>query len=301
MSSAEHKDKETDDCSHFALSMTAYIDGELDADHMVDVEAHLESCEGCAAQVDLARAVRASLKRVPGRRASESLRDRALATMAQERRRGDDAVEATAAGRSPAPRMLGLRYAFGLAAAAGVVFALGLSRYNRPPVGDLVENRGAPVSTASTFSTFDSLLDELVALHAEPLPPETKNPEELPRFDPLVGVPVRRPAFQPFGATFDGARVHAMRNNRAALIYYTLLNRDGHGQHRVTVYVFDPQKSPLQPSRLEPRVVRERPVFVGTMRGYSVAAATRSGVGYAVAADMGSDESTQLVLAAAAQ
>ena len=125
--------------------------------------------------------------------------------------------------------------------------------------------------------------------------PRTKNAEALPRFDPFVGVPVRRPQFQPFGATFDGARVvGSMRDRRAAMLQYTL------DRHRVTVYVFNPQKLPMQPSRLEPRVVRERRVFVGTLRGYSVAAATRSGVGYAVASE-GSDESTQLVLAAAQQ
>src|SRR4026209_1030860 len=113
MSSAEHKDKETDDCSRRALSMTAYIDGELDADHVVDVEAHIESCERCASQVDLARAVRPSLKRPPDRPPSESLRGRALAAMAQERKNMDDVVEASSPTRTE-PKMIGLRYAVGL-------------------------------------------------------------------------------------------------------------------------------------------------------------------------------------------
>jgi hypothetical protein len=41
------------------------------------------------------------------------------------------------------------------------------------------------------------------------------------------------------------------------------------------------------------------PVYVGKLRGYSVAATERSGVGYALASDVGDDENTQLVLAAA--
>jgi hypothetical protein len=84
-----------------------------------------------------------------------------------------------------------------------------------------------------------------------------------------------------------------MRDRRAALLLYTLKNN-----HRVTVYVFDPHKVPMAPSRLQARVVHERPVYVGTLRGYSIAAAEKSGVGYAVATDVDGDESTELVLAA---
>jgi hypothetical protein len=156
-------------------------------------------------------------------------------------------------------------------------------------VGDLASSSSREPARAGSL---DSILDELVALHAQPLPPETKNPDELPRFDPLVGVPVRRPAFKPFDATFDGARVHAMRDRRAALLQYTL-----HNKHRVTVYVFDPKKMPVRESSLQPR--RERAVYVGKLRGYSIAAAERSGVGYALASDLDAEESTALMLAAA--
>jgi hypothetical protein len=48
-------------------------------------------------------------------------------------------------------------------------------------------------------------------------------------------------------------------------------------------------------------MVRDRdlhPVYVGRLRGYSIAAAEERGVGYALASDLNDDESAQLMLAA---
>jgi len=85
----------------------------------------------------------------------------------------------------------------------------------RDAAQDRAGRNGNGTFTAGGITTgsarFDQILDELVSLHANPLPPEPTNPDELQRFDPLVGVPVRRPAFKPFGANFNGARVHALR------------------------------------------------------------------------------------------
>ena len=53
----------------------------------------------------------------------------------------------------------------------------------------------------------------------------------------------------------------------------------------------------LDPLRatLEPRVVRNLPVYVGSRRGYSIAALEKRGVGYAVATDLNDRESAELV------
>jgi len=73
------------------------------------------------------------------------------------------------------------------------------------------------------------------------------------------------------------------------LFYYV----DG---HRLTVYVFDAEEVPLRNTNvLKPRVVRDRPVFVGTKRGYSIAAIENRGVGYALATDLDTQESAELV------
>ena len=81
-----------------------------------------------------------------------------------------------------------------------------------------------------------------------------------------------------------------MKNQPAASLFYHI---DG---HRFTVYVFDAERVPLQKTNvLKPRVVRDRPVFVGTRRGYSIAAVENRGVGYALATDLDTQESAELV------
>jgi len=282
-----------DDCIRFSCSMSPYVDGELDPAHAVDMEAHVLSCQPCAERVALMRATRFSMRRTTQHRAPDALRARMQQVMCQERRR---AVETRAADTALQPKLIRLRYAVGLAAAAAVALAVGMARKSQlQPSAD--QRSLMPGDDTVSTAGLDSLLDDLVALHANPLPPETTNPEELRRWDPLVGVPVRRPAFQPFGASFSGARVHAMADRRAALLQYTL-----HNGHRVTVYVFNPRVMPMRGVRvLQPRVVRERPVYVGHLRGYSIAAAEQSGVGYALATDLDTDESTRMVLAALQQ
>lgn len=66
------------------------------------------------------------------------------------------------------------------------------------------------------------------------------------------------PTFQPLNVRYDGARMQAVRGKRAALLLYTM-----QGGHRVTMYVFDAQTVPLQRTHLQPRVVRQQPVYVG--------------------------------------
>ena len=336
------------ECDRFSLSVSSFVDGELDAAHAVDLEAHTASCTECNELVATLRATRASLKRVVARRAPDALRARISAAMAEVKaaeRMGESmlaeqgspsaitdaptthaalastepeasksAVAATDAGPGHGsganpPRLIGLRYTLAFAAAAGVAFFVGVRGVKRDEApANLGVNRAAthaavPVnssakglasSAAVPSWSLDSVLDDLVAQHAYPLPPETTNPEELRRFEPHVGVPVRRVEFlKPFDGRFKGARLHAMRDRRTALLQYVVM-----GGHRVTVYVFDPALVPMRGSRLQPRVVQERAVLVGTLKGYSVAATERRGVGYALATDLDDEGSARLVAAA---
>lgn len=282
----------TDECSLFSRCMSAYVDGELDPGHAVDMETHVLRCGTCSERVTFLRSMRASMKRTAEKRVPDAMRARVHAAMLAEKRRVKEADREVSGGK-----LVHWKYAATLAAAAGVALTVAAAKNQEDATSVTPElARSGAASEMTVAAGMDSLLDDLVALHAHPLPPETTNPEELNRFDPLVGVPVRRPAFQPFVASFNGARVHAMRDQRAALLQYTV-----EGKHRVTVYVFDPRAVQLRATRLEPRVVRSRPVYVGKLRGYSVAAAEKSGVGYALATDLDDDRSAQLVLAAAAQ
>jgi anti-sigma factor RsiW len=302
--------KPIDDCMRFSAWVAPYVDGELDPGHAVEMEAHVVGCGTCAERVALLRAVRISLRRTARQtRAPEGLAARIHATMEQERRHRLRAERRDAEPRrAEAPlgdqKLIRLRYAVGLAAAAGVVFAMGISRVaqsQKPPVGDMYAGlSGGEVPAADTASTrmsIDGLLEELIALHARPFPPDTTDPDQLARFDPILGVQVRRPTFRPLGASFTGARVHPVSDRGALLqVQYTV-----DGGKRVTMYVFNPRVLPVQATRLEPRVVRHRPMLVGRLRGYSVAALEQSGVGYAFASDLDADESTKMVIDALPQ
>lgn len=287
--------KEVGDCPMYAASLEPYLDGELDPDHAVDMEQHVVACSECAERVALRRAMRLSLKRTTSQKAPPALAAKLCATIAREKAR-------SACTEPPAealgPNLIRLRYSVGLAAAAGIAFAVGVSHYAQNPerasLGGEARTRAGAVAASIGI---DTLLEELIALHARPLPPDTMDPEQLQRFDPLVGVQVRRPAFQPFGASFRGARVHAV-SDRGALLQLQYVVPDG---KRVTMYVFNPRVVPVDGTRLEERVVRHRSIHMGRLRGYSVAAVEQSGVGYAFASDLDTDESEKLVLAAIQQ
>jgi hypothetical protein len=82
----------------------------------------------------------------------------------------------------------------------------------------------------------------------------------------------------------------------AAMLQYTLPSG-----HRVSVYVYDPSRIPSGASHLERRMMSAAPdpVYVGHVRGWSVATRERRGVGYALASDLDDDENTELALATA--
>jgi hypothetical protein len=190
------------------------------------------------------------------------------------------------------PRPVGLD---GFAAGTGLVPVA-----NAPSSGSTIPSLAPGDGSRTARVSFDTLLDDLVALHANPLPPETTNPEDVRKYDAAVGVKVRRPTLRPpYVASYRGARLHAMRDaQRTAMFQYAL--RDG---HTVTVYVFNPREMQLGTTHLQPRVVRDElsgtpaagPIYVGSVRGYSVAAAERRGVGYALATDLDTDDSVKMV------
>jgi hypothetical protein len=140
----------------------------------------------------------------------------------------------------------------------------------------------------------DGIVHELVSLHAQPLPPEVTQPEEIRRFDPFVGVPVEPPKFQRFGAKWEGGRMLPLRDSRAAVLQYSMA-----GGHRISVYVYDPRRVRPESSTLRQRVIQDSPVYVGNVRGYNVVATERRGVGYAVATDLDERENIELIAASA--
>ncbi len=314
--------REASECQRLGRWLTAYVDEELDAVHTLEVEDHLSECEDCREYLTTLRATRTSLHEVASMRAPLALRERIEASLAADRAVGSAATDgAEPAGESagesvgeaePAPTSqvepdaaagaipirprrarrepIGLRYVVPLAAAATVALVLGVVQLQQREESTAKQGAEDVTSARVQGAELDSLVDDLVAWHAHPPPPETTDPDGLERFDPYVGVRVRKPHFDQVDARYVGARMQ----HRAALLQYVLRDR-----HRVTVYVFDPRKVPLKGKRLQERKIGERQVYVGNVRGYSVAASERNGIGWALASDLNDQENAELVLSAA--
>lgn len=274
------------DCQEVLRSLSTFVDGELAPSQMLAVEQHVEGCEDCAQRVKFERAVRrATCSAVRVERAPDALRARVAMALAQQRQseqtsawQGQDSRDDV---MSVAPRMLSWRVVGPLAAAAVVSLVLG-SVARRTEV---TQSAGTPVGSAALMS-IDTFLDEVVDQHAHPLPPETTNPTDVARFDQFVGVPVRPVNFHRANGTLLGARMVPIRQSRAAMLQYVMTNG-----HRVSVYVYNPHSVRMVASpKLRERKADSGPVYVGLVRGYSVAVTDRRGVGYALASDLDEQE-----------
>ncbi len=80
-------------CRESARMLSSYIDGELGAAKLVELDEHVAGCEACREEVQLLRAMRGSLKRVVRVPAPSSMRDRIANARTAERSRQDAAVE----------------------------------------------------------------------------------------------------------------------------------------------------------------------------------------------------------------
>jgi anti-sigma factor RsiW len=274
----------TTPCRTVACLIETYLDDELEPSQLLEVEKHTTTCTTCRERIQLDRSIRMGVRRSVGIKASAAFRARVAHSMTAER--WASAERGQAASGVPTWR------AVGLAVAATVAAVIGLERQNHPPT----EGSARPAQANATTSVgLDALIDQFVDWHARPLPPEITNANDLPGFEPYVGVPVRPAALATFGAKLLGGRILPVKEqNCAAMLQYTL-----DGSHRVSIYVFDPRVVGNRPSKLHTKLIGSTPVYVGQIKGWSIAAAERSGVGYAIASDLGDDASAELALAAA--
>ncbi|HEY6556658.1 MAG TPA: zf-HC2 domain-containing protein [Polyangiaceae bacterium] len=273
-------------CRRVLPLLEAFVDGELAADQVLEVEQHLVDCELCASRVRLSHGLKLSTRNAVQRAISPSagFEQRLRAALAAERERESQAREHLHDARGPLP----WRTIVPVAAAAAFTLAWAASTNDSRQPG-----RGASELTASALSgnataTVDQLIEEFVNYHANAPAPDVTDTNLIQKLEPEVGVPVRLPSLQQYGARWEGASVVPVRNQRAASFRYRL---DG---HRVTLYVYNSARFPLR-ATLEPRVVRNLPVYVGSRRGYSIAALEKRGVGYAIATDLDDRESAELV------
>ena len=283
----------------------AYLDGELDAAGLVEIETHLNGggegargCDVCHERIALTRATRQSLKRVVRTAALESasggrdaLRARALtAMMAEQERQAATNVRQLHAddGRFHWRTLVPIASAAALAlfwgaASRGPITALGRQEPRWP------DSRTAASMNAGMG---DDLLADLLHEHSNPMPPQWTDPSDVRALDRYIGVPVLPARFERTGALLVGARVLPVHQERAAMLQYVI----GHGasQRRLSVFVYDPRKIRIVGPGLSPRAVGTSQVQVGQENGYSVAVTQNGGVGYAVASDLGTDQSAEV-------
>jgi anti-sigma factor RsiW len=271
-------------CRHFVPLLEPFRDGELNPSQVVEVEQHLGECALCTERVRLGEAMRVSLKQVVRAEAplTAAFQERIVAALAAERAREERADS----GRDAQPRMLSWRSIVPIASAAAVVMVYAASAKNRPT--DVAGGR--PDMYASvTPQSVEKLLEDLVQNHERAAAPQFTEQALLPQLEPEVGVPVRLPKFEQYGARWEGVSVVPVSNQRAASLRYRIAG------HKLTVYVYDASRFPVR-TKLKERLVRNEPVYVGSRNGVSIAATERrNGVGYAVATDLNNDESAELV------
>lgn len=279
-------------CRRSAALLEPFTDGELPTDKVVEVETHLADCSCCRESVELNRALKASLKRAVTEESAPSDEfarriQRALAAEGKREAARSERREAADRGRP-----LAWRFIVPVAAAAGATLAWGAFEQQNKPQADERVLTSMATSTPGVTASLDEMIDEFVSHHAESQTPDVVEPSLVRKLEPEVGVPVRVPSLQQYGLRWEGASVVPVRqlNQRAASLRYSF---DG---HRVTLYVYNSTQFPLR-ATLEPRVVRNMPVYVGSRRGYSIAAVEKRGVGYAVATDLDDRESAELVVA----
>jgi len=274
------------DCRDRARMLGSYLDGELEAAKLLEIDEHVGECETCREETQLLRAMRGSLKRVVRTAAPAGLRDRIGVAMTAERVREDartDAEVNALGAKAPLVSLSSWRTMVPLATAAALALMWGAATRG---------TQGASTEARAGFG--DDLLAELVAEHSSPLPLEAKDPDAVRGLERYVGVPLHPSSFERPGlnARLVGARVVPLHAQRAAMLQYVV--GTGDDMRRVSVIVYDAQKIQIGTANLSPRAVGTAEVRVGREKGYSVASTERAGVGYLVAGDLDPDRSAQL-------
>jgi anti-sigma factor RsiW len=267
-------------CARVRGPWETFLDGELPADQMLELQSHLDQCSECTEEVALSRTLRSCARRVvlrdaglidadvPGAGAgeaelSEEFRARLSGALAREAEQ--EAAEARSANvrrilRQWVPRA----GALALSSAAAMVLWIRTQDVTEPTT-DITGT-----SAQATVLEPEEMLDKLLDVHSAPPEPEVTQPELVPQLERFVGVPLPVPSLAKYGAFWQGGSVVRVRGDRpAAYLRYRTID-----DHKVTVYVFNPSRIPLH-AGLEPRMYREQPVYEGYRRGYTIVAQLR--------------------------
>lgn len=236
-------------CAHTKKFIDAYIDGELEAGAMLEVETHLDECPACKALCNLKQSMKKEIASY-GRqvKAPEHLRSK-IETLS------------TSSLRKPWKFV-----AFGAPVAAAAALLL------------LFVTGGTPEANSEQVT---AVVEDVVQRHSRELPMEVESadPKEAATwFRGKVDFPVHAPGLKLKNASFRGARVSNVQEQQAAQMVY---NIDG---HRVTLMIFPSHKVTIQGGNLTSKNGKQ--ILTGTRRGYNVVMMQEGEMVYAVSSDL---------------
>ncbi|NLN62727.1 MAG: hypothetical protein GX146_07600 [Myxococcales bacterium] len=236
-------------CAITRKFVDAYMDEELDAATVLQLDAHLAACDSCRDLLNLKQAMKREIRDIGLRTAApDALRQR---------------IQRAA---RPRPHPWVTAAALTAAAAAVIIVAATATPWRRAAEDD---------------TAVAQVLDAVVLRHNRPLPMEVtgSDPGQAQHwFRGKLDFPVQAPAPGLRRANFEGARVSNVQAQQAAHMTYAL---DG---HRVSLMVFPAENLHIRGGNV--RVVHGQKILVGTRRGYNVAMTERNGVIYALSSDL---------------
>ena len=242
----------THDCRDRARMLGSYLDGELEAAKLVEIDEHVGECETCREEAQLLRAMRGSLKRVvrapaPGGTARPHRR-RHVGRAGPRGRAGRRRRPRRWASKAPLVSLSSWR----TMVPAGDGGARWRSCGARPRgERSRLRPRRAPASATICWpSSWPST--------RSPCRSRRRTPDAVRGLEQYVGVPVRPAIFERAGlnAHLVGGRVVPLHSQRAAMLQYVV--RQGNDTRRVSVVVYDAQKIQIGTANLVPARGRHR-------------------------------------------
>jgi anti-sigma factor RsiW len=243
-------------CREVTKYLDTYVDSELEAGRIIEVDTHLEDCARCRSIVLLKRTLKSEIRDLGQINAPEHLRRQILDKANPRRKR----------------RMAVAIAAIPLAAAAALIIALGLP------------------GNAPEEELLSGVVEDVVNRHVRQLPMEIKgtDPNEATTwFRGKVDFPVRAPSLNLKEATFQGARLSNVRSHQAAHMTY---NVDG---HPVTLMIFNPRVTTFAGGRHV--AIDGKDVILGRRKGYNVAIFVQGDMAYALSSDLSQKRLLKLV------
>lgn len=257
-------------CRDVQRSVHAFIDAELEAKQILELEAHVSTCAECRRMVEFERWFKGELRESLGRITAPP-------GLAQGVRASLDRAERVTTLRAVLPKA-------GLAAAlvAGIAAALVLPEWllpaSPPPGPPVVQHQ---------------VVEYVAKQHARGLPLEVAASDAASVsqwFRGKVDFAVTPPAFHSDQIKLVGGRLSHVGDEQAAYLVYE------HQGRPVTVVVF-PDDRQIPFGGVERRA-GNRDVFLGQSLGYNVAMWHQGGVNYAVSSDLDQRDMIQLVSSA---